>query len=198
MKALSRALIERFLDDVLDVVRAAKHHRRTMLTSFRAHYAVVVVAITAVVLTGCHDTTDTLAGRSNASRPDRFKVRPVLAMTAAPCRADQVPDRSNRCYSLGPVTIDARQVVSATTSFQPGGGGYGVDIVLTAEGLRRFNALAKRNFGQPMPQNEVALVVDGRVISAPALQTGHFDAGGVHFGGSLSKDDAHHVVSVIG
>lgn len=169
-----------------------------MRTSFRAHHAAAVVAIAAVVLTGCHDTKATHAERSNTSRPDRFEVRPVLAMTAAPCGTGQVPDRSDHCYSLGPVTLDARQVVSATTSFQAGGDGYGVDIVLTADGLRRFNTLAAQNFGQPMPQNEVALVVDGRVISAPAFQTGHFDAGGVRVGGSLSKDDAQHVAAVIG
>lgn len=109
-----------------------------------------------------------------------------------------MPDRSNRCYTLGPLALDARHVASAAVSFQAGGDGYGVDIVLTADGLRRFNALAAQSYGQPAPGNQVAIVVEGRVVSAPALQTDHFDAGGVRVSGSLSKDEAQRAADVIG
>lgn len=173
-----------------------------MRTSSRSRWAglVVAAAVITLAIAGCahHTTRAHAATPSSTPRPDRFEVRPVLAITPAPCRADQVPDWSNHCYALGAVALDARHVASATVSFQAGGDGYGIDIVLTADGLRRFNALATRNFGQPMPQNEVALVVDGRVIRAPALQTGHFDAGGVRVGAWLSKDDAQHVADMIG
>lgn len=182
---------------VLDLVTDALHDLQRMHTSLGARRTAVAIAVGAIALSGCHDTKHSHAVTSNARRPDRFQVRPVLAITAAPCRAGYVPGRADQCYSLGAVALDARQVASATPSFQEGGDGWGVDLMPTADGLRRFNALAAQGFELPAPANEVALVVEGRVISAPALQTDHFSSNGVRVSGPLSKSDADHIAAVI-
>ena len=73
-------------------------------------------------------------------------------------------------YILGPVLIDGRDVAQAfavrTSTFS----GWQVEFRLTPEGVKKF-AIATANavHAQP-PGNQIAIIVDGRVISAPIVQ----------------------------
>jgi preprotein translocase subunit SecD len=67
---------------------------------------------------------------------------------------------------------------------------------LTSDGLKKFNDLAQSSFGQPSPQNEVAIVLDGQVQSNPAFQEPTFD-GTVQITGNFSSQDADDLASII-
>jgi len=134
--------------------------------------------------------------------PSRFQMRPVLAIGNAPCAPGSFPGRAQpgsattACYTLGAVALDARDVALATISTLPQDG-VGIDLNLTPAGMEKFNTLAASGYGRPSPQNQVALVVDGTVESAPQFNTSHFDNNGVRLSGNFSEAEARRVLDVI-
>ena len=124
---------------------------------------------------------------------DRFQVRPVLAVTQPPCLGEQLPhsDMSHSgaqmCFTVGPVALDGTSVATVRVSTMPQDG-IGIDITLTSDGLARFNALAQRLVSLPAPMNEVAFAVDGRVVSNPRINTGHFDNPQIRVSGSFGTE----------
>jgi hypothetical protein len=76
--------------------------------------------------------------------------------------------------------------------------GVGLDIELTTDGLARFNALAQQLYGAVSPQNEVAVVVDGRVVSAPRFNTNHFDSAAIRVSGGFTDARARELAAAIG
>ena len=122
-----------------------------------------------------------LAGCSDSARdPGYFTIRPVVRQLPLPCAApaivQQGPDgEAAACFELGPPGIDARDVKSAEVQPNPRTGGAEVQFELTATGTVRFNDLCRwTGLG-----NQLAIVVDGVVASAPRLQTTEFQGRGV-------------------
>ena len=77
-------------------------------------------------------------------------------------------------YFLGPTALTGKDVSGADDTFQSGQG-YAVDLDLKSSGQEKFNALASESFAKQPPQNAVAVVLDGQVVSAPAFQAPTFD-----------------------
>jgi preprotein translocase subunit SecD len=94
---------------------------------------------------------------------------------------------------LGPTAMTGKQVDHARKRFQ---NQYVVLLDLTSDGLDEFNQLAAKSFGQPSPQDEVAIVLDGLVQSNPAFQTSSFD-GTVQITGSFSSTEASDLAKLI-
>ena len=98
-------------------------------------------------------------------------------------------------YQLGPTTMTGRVVTGATARYSQGQG-WAVDLTLNSVGSQKFNALAAASFGKPPPTDEVAIVLDGVVQSAPAFQTSSFQ-GNVQISGSFSQGDAEDLATVL-
>jgi SecDF, P1 head subdomain len=67
-------------------------------------------------------------------------------------------------YLLGPSQLDGAGVSSAKKDVLPGSG-RGVELTLTPEGSRSFDALAQQQF-----HRQVAVVADAKVVAAPTIQ----------------------------
>jgi preprotein translocase subunit SecD len=67
---------------------------------------------------------------------------------------------------------------------------------LSGSGLQKFNDLAATSYGQPSPQDQVAIVLDGVVQSNPAFQSPNFD-GDVQITGSFSSSEASDLAKLI-
>jgi preprotein translocase subunit SecD len=106
---------------------------------------------------------------------------------------------------LGPVTPSATlglpggltgsDVSSASSSFAQGQG-YAVSMTLKSGGLTKFNKLASTSFGQTAPRNEVAIVLDGLIYSAPAFQAASF-TGAVQITGNFTPSESSDLATVI-
>ncbi len=75
-------------------------------------------------------------------------------------------------YILGPVEVDGDMVSDATANFLAGQNGvqtneWGVYLTFNAEGTLAFSAVTARLTSLPGVQNQFAIVLDGKVISAP-------------------------------
>ena len=78
-------------------------------------------------------------------------------------------------YVLGPEGLDAATLVAVVA--QPivsssGGstGQWGVNLAFDAEGTDDFSDITGHLVGLELPRNQFAIVLDGRVLSAPAVQ----------------------------
>jgi SecD/SecF fusion protein len=69
--------------------------------------------------------------------------------------------------------------------------GYGVSLELNSEGAKIFDEVARQNKGRQM-----AIVLDGEVISAPVLQTDHF-GGRAQITGKFSDKEARDLASAL-
>lgn len=78
-------------------------------------------------------------------------------------------------YILGPVELGGEVITDAaaqpeTTQTGATTGGWAVQITMNSEGADSFGAISTRLYGAPEPQNQFAFVLDGQVLSAPAMQ----------------------------
>lgn len=78
-------------------------------------------------------------------------------------------------YILGPVELGGEVIVDAaaqpeTTSTGAQTGGWAVQITMNAKGTETFGEISSRMFGAQEPLNQFAFVLDGTVLSAPAMQ----------------------------
>lgn len=78
-------------------------------------------------------------------------------------------------YILGPVELSGDVIIDAsaspeTTSTGATTGGWAVQIEMNAQGTRTFGEISTRMFGAQEPLNQFAFVLDGKVLSAPAMQ----------------------------
>lgn len=78
-------------------------------------------------------------------------------------------------FILGPVELGGEVIIDATaqpetTSTGAQTGGWAVQITMNPEGTSTFGEISSRMFGAQEPLNQFAFVLDGTVLSAPAMQ----------------------------
>src|SRR5690606_11237991 len=82
---------------------------------------------------------------------------------------DAIPDYK---YILGPVEVSGERIKDATNGLVANSQGistnqWGVNIVFDAEGAKQFGEVTTRLFGLAGARHQFAIVLDGKVISAP-------------------------------
>lgn len=167
------------------------------------------------LLAGCGSDEGSSAERSATAVEDDawFSVRPVSEVGEAPCGDEAVPSAdASRCYGLGEELVGSNDVISAEAAGQrecPGGeadcaieaaapaASWSVGFTISDEALRRFNDAATRCYERSptCPSGEIAIVVDGAVVSAPVIQVPTFESGSFSVGGDLSEAEARELAS---
>ncbi len=77
-------------------------------------------------------------------------------------------------YILGPVLVDGADVAEAIavqTKPLTGPPGWEVEFRLTVEGANKFAAATSKAVSAQSPRDQIAIIVDGRVVSAPIVQS---------------------------
>ncbi len=90
---------------------------------------------------------------------------PTTALVA--CQAD-----GSAKYALGPVELDDGSIDSAAAAQRTQTDEWVVDLELTSAGAGRFTATTTRLAGLAAPQNQLAIVLDRQVVSAPSVAEG--------------------------
>ncbi|MEJ7844621.1 MAG: protein translocase subunit SecD [Acidimicrobiales bacterium] len=100
------------------------------------------------------------------------------------------PDEIEDCYVLGPVPTasDGERLIGSVVSSAEArlDGVWRVSLSFTSDGLDGFNETSALCFGADptCPTQQLAIVLDGRVESAPTIQAPSFEAGDVSISGS--------------
>jgi hypothetical protein len=106
---------------------------------------------------------------------------------------------SGQRYLLGPVqfVMTPHTIVASATADRAPTGAAEVNIVFTAAGAKKWNAAAKSDFHQ-----ELAVVVDGRVVSAALIEPSQhsftsFDDQSTISGGNLTLHEARQIAATL-
>jgi len=108
-----------------------------------------------------------------------------------PSRDSQAGER----LLLGPAALTGKAVDSARSRFSQGQG-YAVTVKFNDAGAVQFDQLAAVSYPKTSPENQVAIVLDGKVQSAPAFQTSSF-SGDVEITGNFSPSEASDLATII-
>lgn len=97
-------------------------------------------------------------------------------------------------YILGPVEVGGETITDATAGLVPGPQGtvtteWGVFLEFDAAGTAQFRSVTERLVDLPGVQNQFAIVLDGRVISAPRTLAAITD-GNPQISGAFNEDTA--------
>ncbi len=92
-------------------------------------------------------------------------------------------------YILGPVELDGSSIDDATFGMEQQSGRWAVNLRFNADGTTTFGEISKRLYGATSPLNQFAFVLDGYVLSAPAMNAVILD-GRPSITGSFTQETA--------
>jgi preprotein translocase subunit SecD len=100
-------------------------------------------------------------------------------------------------YILEKAEVLGRQVSKATAGIdQQGGNAWFVSLVFNGEGTKAFSDITSRVTSLPAPQNQVAIVLDGLVVSAPRINE-PIPSGNAQITGSFTQSEAQDLANVL-
>jgi preprotein translocase subunit SecD len=100
-------------------------------------------------------------------------------------------------YILDKAEVLGRQVSEATAGIdQQGGNAWFVSLVFDGEGTKAFSNITARVTSLPSPQNQVAIVLDGLVVSAPRINEA-IPSGNAQITGSFTQLEAQDLANVL-
>jgi preprotein translocase subunit SecD len=117
-------------------------------------------------------------GTFDCAAPDPLVGNDDAASPLVTCDAGLVK------YDLGPVFLDGDRIVKAKASPSEYGTGHVVTIEFDAEGARTWSDFTTANVG-----NQVAMLINGRVLSAPSIQS-PITGGATQITGQFTADQA--------
>ena len=143
-------------------------------------------------------TTTTTAGGPPVVTDDRTLddgFYPVEATEPAPCRSPGMrPDGDNtNCYRLPDEPAAGTEIVEgAEAAVDPTSSRWQVDLVFTEVGIAAFNDVAAicSQYGAACPVGQLALLVDGEVVTAPTMMEPSFERDQIVVSGEFSRDEA--------
>ena len=100
-------------------------------------------------------------------------------------------ERSETLHVGKEALLDGSAVESAKLSTDPISGEPMVEVRFNEEGTRKFSDITAENI-----KKRIAMVVDGKVQTAPIIQT-RIPGGKVHITGNLKKEKAEELVGMI-
>ncbi|MFB6979022.1 serine/threonine-protein kinase [Streptomyces scopuliridis] len=104
------------------------------------------------------------------------------------------------CYSVSTQAEDrmnVKQLQQVRVVFDERSGGWVIQMTVRSDDAERFEALTKRAAQRQPPQNQLAIVLGDRLISAPAV-TGPITGGEVQIAGSFTQDSAKDLAKELG
>ncbi|MGI9199380.1 MAG: protein translocase subunit SecD [Candidatus Nanopelagicaceae bacterium] len=100
-------------------------------------------------------------------------------------------------YILGPAEVIGREVSKASAGLDTqAGNAWTVLLTFNGEGTKKFGDITSRVTGLAAPQNQVAIVLDGLVVSAPRI-TEAIPSGNAQITGSFTQQDANDLANVL-
>ena len=125
--------------------------------------------------------------------------QPEISLTNEPDKIAFLKGRDGLVYYAGPAGADG-QVFSNDASAQINNGGWVVTVGLRSgsAGEDKWNAIANECFSkaQTCPTGQIAIVLDGEVISAPVVQTNNF-SGSVQISGNFTEREARDLAKIL-
>jgi preprotein translocase subunit SecD len=150
-----------------------------------------------VVLLRADDSDGAAASTPTA---EAVQFRTVLKAEPGGCGASTSPSADGTVcgpdgirYTLGEVELDGTHVSEVTKPILRDGAGWIVGLTLDDEGAQRFSRLTTELTTKTPPQNQLAIVVRGRVVTAPAVMSPIL-GGKLEISGNYTKKEAEQLI----
>ncbi|MEQ1787632.1 MAG: hypothetical protein ABL966_11305 [Acidimicrobiales bacterium] len=180
--------------------------------------AVVITALmTALPAGACASDGDdgapaaTTEAPADATQEIELRFEPVMALFGTSC--DEVAAGSEveidpstlspgdgACFDLtSGAGLDGSDLVATAAAELTAAGDWSVALELTPDGIDAFNELAASCFDSSAtcPTGQLAIVVDGIVVSAPSIQQPSFERDQIQISGSFTEADATQLASAL-
>jgi preprotein translocase subunit SecD len=155
---------------------------------------VAVLAIGAVVLLRNGDSKADSAPKSAGVVEFRRVVKTEQGQCATPAEQGVACDSDGNRYTLGKVEVDGSHVRSVKAESQDGR--WYLLLSFDDEGKKLFSALTSELAQKTPPDNQIAIVVNGSVVTAPTVQSAITD-GQVQISGTFTKEAAEKLANQI-
>jgi preprotein translocase subunit SecD len=100
-------------------------------------------------------------------------------------------------YVLGPVIVDAADVARVEATYEAQFDvGWSVDVHLTPEGAKAFYRATLAAVGATSPQDQIAVIVDGEIVSSPHVVQ-PIRSGNLAITGGFSEEEAKALASSV-
>jgi len=161
--------------------------------------------IASAISNGAPDNTATPAAGVSASLNAKFAALDCTKLanlqgtgTDSPTEAIAVCDRAGTTkYILAPAEVLGRQISKASAGIDTqGGSAWYVSLTFNGEGTKAFGALTTRVTSLPEPTNQVAIVLDGLVVSSPRINE-PIPSGNAQITGSFTQVEAQDLANVL-
>lgn len=123
-----------------------------------------------------------------------LQLRPVTEIAPAPCASGMVGDAEGaQCYRLAEETLTIERVKDLKTIPPKENPQFAVQLTMYPDDAKAFGELTGRLAKEQTPRNQIAIVVDGKVVTAPAVM-GAITGGEIQITGNFSRPDAEKLV----
>ena len=144
-------------------------------------------------------TPDLLLATGDTTTTTVAPATPDISLTNEPDKIAILNGRDGLVYYTGPAAADG-QVFKNDAAAEISNGGWVVTVGLKdgSEGEGKWNALANECFtkSQTCPTGQLAIVLDGEVVSAPVVQTNNF-SGSVQITGDFTEREARDLAKIL-
>lgn len=151
------------------------------------------VVITVLILNGG------LSGRLNGEQKApaaTFHLLPVTEVTKAPCASGfMVATDGSECYRVQPGMTNIR--ADEVNAAQGQTGGWLIQVTLDHADGQAFSELTSRLHREPEPRNRLAIVIDGKVLSAPTIMS-PIPGGSLEISGTFTRQEATELAERLG
>ena len=142
---------------------------------------------------------EVLAATGDTTTTTVAQATPDISLTNEPDKIAFLNGRDGFVYYAGPAAADG-QVFKNDAAAEIINGGWVVTVGLKdgSEGEGKWNALANECFAksQSCPTGQLAIVLDGEVVSAPVVQTNNF-SGSVQITGDFTEREARDLAKIL-
>jgi preprotein translocase subunit SecD len=179
------------------------HHRQRskgpLIGSIVVLAVVVAVVVAMIVRDGDKPEPEPESGvvefrRVTAVLPDACSTEGPKSAT--PSATPSYCGKDGHGYQLGPVELDRTNVAEAAAVRDGQTIAWLVRLTLDGEGKVKFAMLTSDLAGKPPGENRLAIVVDGRVVSAPEVPNA-VTGGEVDISGNFTESQARQMVTEI-
>ncbi|NIK54354.1 SecDF P1 head subdomain-containing protein [Kribbella shirazensis] len=166
---------------------------------------VIVIAAAVVLIVNRADGNPTAnqstpTARTKPSDPAAVEFRRVLSAAPGSCPtpapAGTACDDEGMRYKVGKVELDGSNVSEVKVALDAGSSGWYITVNLDPEGAKLFGKLTAGLAKQTPPTNQLAILVRGRVVAAPTVQS-EISGGKLQITGSYTRDTAEALVAKI-
>jgi hypothetical protein len=162
---------------------------------------IAVLAVGAVVLLRGDDTKAGSVPKGRPAAPEAVQFRRVIKAVPGSCDAATPAPDGIACgsdgsrYTLGKVELDGTHVTEVKATTGPDASWY-VGLSLDGEGTELFGRLTTDLAAKTPPQNQLAIVIRGKVVSAPTVMS-PITGGEVQINSSFNKQDSEKLAAEI-